>query len=243
VGVADVDSSTLVRARVRIAGGRRPGDQLSLPPHAGIAGDYDPASGLLLLTGHASLGAYRDALRAVRFRTTARHAGTSRTVLFAASDGHLSSPGATRRVVLELGSACVNRVTGTDGPDAIDGTVGGDRLIGRGGGDALRGLGGADCLEGDRGDDDLGGGRGDDRLDGALGRDTLRGGRGSDHLDGGTGVDAYHAGPGNDRIDAQDSRAEEVDCGRGDDFATLDPADRPVQCEESLVIAPATRAR
>jgi Ca2+-binding RTX toxin-like protein len=90
---------------------------------------------------------------------------------------------------------------------------------------------GSDALDGGAGKDCLGGGRGADFISGGRGADTIRGGRGPDQLLAGPGLDRVSAGPGNDLISAQDGQAETIYCGSGNDLASADASDVPIDCE------------
>jgi Ca2+-binding RTX toxin-like protein len=73
------------------------------------------------------------------------------------------------------------------------------------------------------------------RLNGGEGLDILRGGPGHEILAGGTGRDQMYGGGGDDDIDARDGRADEVvDCGAGNDRATVDPGEPTIDCEDVL---------
>ena len=54
---------------------------------------------------------------------------------------------------------------------------------------------------------------------------TFNGGDGNDGLFGGGGTDTFNGGAGNDNIVARDGRAEQVNCGNGNDTAITDDAD------------------
>lgn len=97
--------------------------------------------------------------------------------------------------------------------------------------DTVRVGGGRATVYGDGGNDDLRGGRGDDRISGGSGDDRIDGGAGDDVLMGGPGRDTIHGGPGNDRIFARDGVRDIVDCGSGDDVATVDRKDVVRDCE------------
>jgi Ca2+-binding RTX toxin-like protein len=112
---------------------------------------------------------------------------------------------------------------------ANDGAAGeNDRLIGF---ESLIGGEGNDFLTGSPAANALTGGGGNDVLDGADGPDALAGEGGNDQLTGGSGVDGYSGGDGDDAVTSFDGLAEDVDCGAGNDGATVDVADRLVACE------------
>lgn len=96
---------------------------------------------------------------------------------------------------------------------------------------------------------------GDDRVTAGNGEQTIDGGAGSDRIEGGFGADTLTGGPGRDRIvgdqsasqcgvlqsctvphgddviDARDGERDEVDCGVGNDRATVDAVDVVSNCE------------
>ena len=86
-------------------------------------------------------------------------------------------------------------------------------------------------LEGGVGTDQLTTAGGADILIGGQGDDTLRAGEGNDRLDGGEGADTYDGGGGDDAIVAADSLVDTIDCGEGNDAATVDTGDRVANCE------------
>jgi hypothetical protein len=86
----------------------------------------------------------------------------------------------------------------------------------------LSGEGRANRLIGTVGGDRIAGGAGADRIDGRGGDDCLAGGPGRDSLNGGSGDDS---------IQARDGAADRLDCGAGEDVATVDPKDTTRGCE------------
>jgi Ca2+-binding RTX toxin-like protein len=71
-----------------------------------------------------------------------------------------------------------------------------------------------------------------DTLIGSAAANALEGGKGADIIDGLGGADTLRGGEGDDTIDARDGVADSIDCGVGNDTATIDPADLPVTgCE------------
>jgi VCBS repeat-containing protein len=84
LGLRDIDNTTLTGARVRITAGLAAGDVLTFTARAGITGTYDAGTGVLTLTGTASVLDYRTVLRSVRF---AGSVAGARTAAIAATDG------------------------------------------------------------------------------------------------------------------------------------------------------------
>jgi hypothetical protein len=114
-------------------------------------------------------------------------------------------PATADKVLVVVGNALPNVITGTDGDDTLYGEDGNDTLNGGLGLDALHGGAGDDVLNagggsqgvfayGDDGNDTLRGNAGDDNLIGGAGDDYLIGGSGKDVLSGGPGYDWLVAG-------------------------------------------------
>jgi hypothetical protein len=91
--VADVDSADLVGATVTIAAGLQSGDTLHFTNQNGISGSYDAATGVLTLSGTASVADYQAALRSVSFDNLSNHNPTNsgldptRTIDWQVNDG------------------------------------------------------------------------------------------------------------------------------------------------------------
>ncbi len=88
--LSDVDDTQLVGATVSI-GGMVAGDVLGFTNQNGIQGGYDAASGVLTLTGTATLAQYQAALRSVTFSSssdspTAGGLSTTRTITWSVTD-------------------------------------------------------------------------------------------------------------------------------------------------------------
>jgi Ca2+-binding RTX toxin-like protein len=99
-------------------------------------------------------------------------------------------------------------------------------------GDALAGaeLGG-------RGNDALRGSELDDRRAGFGGEDGLSGGGGADELYGGLGRDTLLGGAGDDFLETKDGERDYVDCGPGEDAASVDMQDRVSRTCETIYAA------
>ena len=80
-------------ASVSISAGFHAGDTLSVgSPQAGITSSYDAGTGVLTLSGAASLAAYQAALDSVTFATSSAVTPTTRTIAWSINDGTLTSP-------------------------------------------------------------------------------------------------------------------------------------------------------
>ena len=74
-----------------------------------------------------------------------------------------------------------------------------------------------------------------DRLVGSDGANDIDAGPGDDSIDPRGGVDSVQAGPGKDTIFALDGVQDRIDCGDGDDTATIDALDTADGCEHLTV--------
>jgi Ca2+-binding RTX toxin-like protein len=190
-----------------------------------VASDPDPGDTLTLAWKFDDGGTAGGANPAHAFGTPGTHRGT-----VTATDVAGRKASATAFVVVVAPKppgpkpgVCVNKQTGTPGPDTLTGSRFGDVLIGLAGDDRLNGAGGDDCLRG---------GPGNDRLNGGRGKDVLTGGGGKDKLTGGSGKDRFSGGPGRDTIKSADGRDEKVNCGKGRDSVRADAGDHLVGCEK-----------
>ncbi|HEX8067884.1 MAG TPA: Ig-like domain-containing protein [Thermoleophilaceae bacterium] len=96
----DVDDANLEGAEMRIATDFQAGDDLVFVDTASITGVYNTGTGVLTLTGTASVADYQAALRSVEFRTTAESPTPSRTVEVEVDDGELDSATASKSIDL-----------------------------------------------------------------------------------------------------------------------------------------------
>jgi Ca2+-binding RTX toxin-like protein len=124
--------------------------------------------------------------------------------------------------------------TFTGGPGADDFFVKADfhdavsTVSGEGGNDKLVGHDHAEVIDG---------GPGDDIVEGGLNHDTLTGGPGKDTIFGDSTKDTCNflscrIAFGNDVIQARDGEQDTIDCGVGDDRATVDAIDVVANCEQ-----------
>ncbi len=86
LSVLDLDSSDLSGATVKITGAFASGDTLTFTGQPGIDATYDSATGVLTLSGSASLDRYQELLRSVRLATTSSAIAAIKTVSFTVTD-------------------------------------------------------------------------------------------------------------------------------------------------------------
>lgn len=130
--IVDPDAATLTSATVSITANQRGGDALTFLTQSGITGTFTAATGVLALSGSASVAAYQAALRSITFSSTEQGpASPTRTISFAVNDGATSSAAldvpANVQPVDDLPavvtSAGSTAFTEGDAPIAIDGAL------------------------------------------------------------------------------------------------------------------------
>jgi VCBS repeat-containing protein len=127
--VSDPDDSQLDSATVRISSNFESGDVLSHSAPAGISGTYNTGTGVLTLTGNASVSDYQSALRSVEYSNASDDSPpATKTIEFRVDDGDSQSNAATKDVcITPVNDAPVVDTTDTarsytedSGPAAID---------------------------------------------------------------------------------------------------------------------------
>ena len=103
IAASDADDANAASATVTISGAHRPAeDELLFSGQNGISGSFDAPTGVLRLTGSASVAEYQAALRSVRYRNTSGDPdATTRTVGFVLDDGGAASATADAAVAIE----------------------------------------------------------------------------------------------------------------------------------------------
>ena len=96
-------TTNLASATVSISGGFFAGDTLNFTNQNGITGSYNSGTGVLTLTGSATVANYQTALHSITFSSTSDNptnfgADTSRTITWMANDGTVNSTAATSTV-------------------------------------------------------------------------------------------------------------------------------------------------
>ncbi|WP_193771515.1 DUF4347 domain-containing protein [Candidatus Magnetaquicoccus inordinatus] len=97
INITDVDDSQISGASVRISSGLSSGDSLALTSQNGISGSFDSTTGILTLSGTASLAHYQTALRSVLFSSSSDDptaSSSSRSITWIVTDGNSDGAGA-----------------------------------------------------------------------------------------------------------------------------------------------------
>lgn len=105
LSVADGDDADLTGAVVRISSSTFVSgeDNLLFSAQNGITGSYISSTGVLTLTGLASVANYQTALRSVQYEnTSSTPTGTNRTIEFIVDDGESLSPMATKSITIDI---------------------------------------------------------------------------------------------------------------------------------------------
>ncbi|MEP3889708.1 MAG: hypothetical protein ABJN69_04525 [Hellea sp.] len=157
---SDPDSANFTGATVSIVGGLdSTNDVLGFIPQSGITGSYSAATGILTLTGSATIADYNTALQSITYENQfVTNSTAARDISFTVTDGVTTSAAATRQFTFVINESIV-------------------------------GTAGADVLNGDWGNDTIDGGAGADVINGGVGADTILGGAGADQNDGGADFD------------------------------------------------------
>ena len=130
--ISDVDSSTLTGATVSITGNFASGqDVLAFTNQNGISGSYNATTGVLTLTGAATVAQYQAALELITyFNVDDNPSGATRTVSFQVNDGaaanNLSNVATATVIVTPVNDAPVIDV---DGDGASTFTTGGPTIV------------------------------------------------------------------------------------------------------------------
>ena len=136
--VSDVDSATLASATVSITGGLLAGDVLNFTNQNGITGSYNAVTGVLALSGPATVAQYQAALESITFSSSSHNptnfgTDTSRSISWVVSDGPQSSNLATTTInITAVNDAPVIEQCGTE-CGLYGGRAGGDAVVGAGG--------------------------------------------------------------------------------------------------------------
>jgi Ca2+-binding RTX toxin-like protein len=228
--VTDADNANLTGATISIRDFIS-GDLLGFTNQNGITGSYNSSTGVLTLSGSATVADYQAAMRSITYNNPgdANVGSTDNTRLidFVVTDGVDSSAPTTRGIIIsnaagvQDGTTGKDTLSGTAGDDTLNGLDANDVLNGGDGGDTLNGGSANDILNGEDGADILNGDAGNDKLNGGAGIDTLTGGIGNDRMDGGSEDDGLDGGDGNDYLDGG-TGADAMTGGAGSDVYIVD---------------------
>src|SRR4051794_14461137 len=104
VTASDPDDTTLAGATVRIAANFQDGDDLLFTDQNGISGSYDDSTGVLTLSGDASVANYQAALRSIRYRNlSTSHPALTKDIAFTVNHAGSDSAAATKQVCITPG--------------------------------------------------------------------------------------------------------------------------------------------
>lgn len=118
--LSDDNSGILTGATVTIASGFASGDALRVKTGAtGISFDYNDTTGVLTLSGSASVADYQSVLATLSFKTASDNPGTARDIVISVTDGSLASAEAhITLTVSPVNDAPVNSVPGNQTGEA-----------------------------------------------------------------------------------------------------------------------------
>ncbi|MBD3884310.1 cadherin domain-containing protein [Phormidium tenue FACHB-886] len=112
IQVNDADSPNLTSATIALENYVRDQDVLSFTQPNGITGSFDSATGILTITGAASLATYRTALQSVTYTNKSASPNTTpRTVRFSVTDDTLTSNVASRTIQIATVNSAPTIVT------------------------------------------------------------------------------------------------------------------------------------
>jgi hypothetical protein len=102
ITITDPDDTQMVAAQIAITDGFQTGDTLVFNNQNGITGNYDANTGILTLTGTASIANYETALESVEFAPGGGLLGVNgeREFTFIVNDGDDTSPPDTAATAL-----------------------------------------------------------------------------------------------------------------------------------------------
>src|SRR3954447_9938004 len=104
VTVSDADDTTLDSATVKISGDFAEGDVLLFTDQNGISGSYDDETGVLALSGTATVASYQAALRTVRYRNlSGGNPPPTKTIGFSVNDAGNDSAPASKQICISGG--------------------------------------------------------------------------------------------------------------------------------------------
>jgi uncharacterized repeat protein (TIGR03803 family) len=101
LSISDLDSSTLAGATISISAGLLSGDTMTVgSPQAGVTSNYNASTGLLTLSGQASLSTYQTELDSVMFASATSLNPSSRAITWSVTDGVDPPAQATSKVAV-----------------------------------------------------------------------------------------------------------------------------------------------
>lgn len=131
--ITDAESTTLTSATISISSGFLVDDELAINVEPGITNSYDAATGVLTLTGTASLSTYQTALESVTYSTTNADptnsgADAGRTVTWSINDGQATATATSTLSISTPGGATAEILFQNDSGQLAEWQVNGTTL-------------------------------------------------------------------------------------------------------------------
>ncbi len=129
LNLSDFDSTNLVGATIQFSSGFNASqDLIGFTNQLGITGNYDPTTGVLTLTGTATVANYQTALRSITYANSSDSPTGSRTISFTVDDGSATSTLATRSIAISAVNdapiAIADAATAVEAGGVANGTFG-----------------------------------------------------------------------------------------------------------------------
>ena len=131
ITLSDVDDSQIAGATVTLSSGFTSGDTLGFSTQNGISGSYNSSTGVLTLSGSATVAQYQSALRTVTYSSssedpTTNGSSSSRTVSWQVTDANSDGAGAENSSSV---TSTINITASNDAPTSSNGTVSVTELV------------------------------------------------------------------------------------------------------------------
>ena len=131
VTLSDVDDTQITGATVTLSSGFTSGDTLGFSTQNGISGSYNSSTGVLTLSGSATVAQYQSALRTVTYSSssedpTTNGSSSSRTVSWQVTDANSDGAGAENSSSV---TSTINITASNDAPTSSNGTVSVTELV------------------------------------------------------------------------------------------------------------------
>ena len=131
IALSDSDDTQITAATVTLSSGFTNGDTLGFTTQNGISGSYNSSTGVLTLSGSATVAQYQSALRTVTYSSssedpTTNGSSSSRTVSWQVTDANSDGAGAENSSSV---TSTINITASNDAPTSSNGTVSVTELV------------------------------------------------------------------------------------------------------------------